>query len=161
MTQERKVSPIPKEARTYQGHRAGILTRMVASVLDGVIVGIMMGSLYLGWAGLRFLLDPRGFTWPQAQSLLASLTTALVMAVVYLAVCWSMSGRSYGGHVMGLRVVNFRGKKMRPAGALVRAGFCVFFPIGLVWCTINHENRSIQDIVLRTSVIYDWEAHHP
>ena len=28
--------------------------------------------------------------------------------------------------------------------------------IGLVWCAISRENRSLQDIVLRTSVVHDW-----
>ena len=158
-TTDRKLLPIPKEARAYQGHRAGILTRMIASVLDAAVVAIMMCGIYLGWAGCKFLLDPRTFTWPQAHSVLVGLSTALCVTTLYLAAMWALTGRSYRGHVMGLRVVNFRGQRMRPIGALVRATFCVFFPIGLLWCAVNHENRSIQDIALRTLVIYDWETH--
>jgi len=30
-------------------------------------------------------------------------------------------------------------------------------PDRLFWCAISKENRSLQDLVLRTSVIYDWE----
>jgi hypothetical protein len=29
--------------------------------------------------------------------------------------------------------------------------------IGLGWAALSRQNRSVQDIVLRTSVIYDWE----
>jgi hypothetical protein len=32
----------------------------------------------------------------------------------------------------------------------------VVFPIGLFWVVINRHRRSIQDIVLRTEVVYDW-----
>jgi hypothetical protein len=34
----------------------------------------------------------------------------------------------------------------------------VTFPIGILWVAMSHENRSVQDVVLRTSVIYDWET---
>ena len=57
---------------------------------------------------------------------------------------------------MGLRVVNFRGRKLHWTGALIRAVFCVVFPIGLFWAVISSQNRSVQDTVMRTSVIYDW-----
>lgn len=153
---ERRISPIPKEARTYQGHRAGIVTRLTAASLDGIVVGILLIMAYLGWAGMEFLLDPLNFTFPQTN-LLLSLSTGLFLAVFYLAASWRLTGRSYGCHVMGLRVVSWRGRRMAALGALLRAGFCVFFPIGLLYCVVNKENRSVQDIVLRTSVIYDWE----
>ncbi len=39
---------------------------------------------------------------------------------------------------------------------MLRAGFCVVFPIGLFWCAVSRENRSVQDVVLRSSVIHDW-----
>ena len=70
---------------------------------------------------------------------------------------WSISGRTYGDVVMGLRVVNFRGHRLHVVGALVRAVACAAFPIGLLWVAVSRENRSVQDMVLRTSVIYDWQ----
>ena len=38
---------------------------------------------------------------------------------------------------------------------------CVVFPIGLLWCVVSEENRSVQDLLLRTSVIYDWSVRVP
>jgi ribose/xylose/arabinose/galactoside ABC-type transport system permease subunit len=32
----------------------------------------------------------------------------------------------------------------------------IAFPIGLLWCGVSASRRSVQDVVLRTSVIYDW-----
>ena len=32
---------------------------------------------------------------------------------------------------------------------------CALFPIGLVWC-VGPARRSLQDLLLRTVVIYDW-----
>jgi uncharacterized RDD family membrane protein YckC len=159
---ESGVSPIPTEARPYQGQRAGLVTRFVAAVIDGILVGLVLLLGYAGFAGLVFLIDPRTFTFPE-MGLFLSLTSALVVLVVYLTVSWWISGRTYGSLVMGLRVVGYRGANMRLVGAFARAVFCTLFPIGLLWAAVNRENRSVQDVVLRTSVIYDWQpkgAHH-
>jgi len=160
MTQARKVSPVPQEARSFQGHRAGLVTRLIAAILDGVVVLVMMVSAYLGWAAMKFLLSPRSFSWPDLHEVLVSVVTGLCVATLYLATTWAVTGRSYGCKVMGLRVVNFREQRMRPVGALLRAIYCVFFPIGLFWCAVNRQNRSLADVLLRTSVIHDWEIHH-
>jgi hypothetical protein len=42
------------------------------------------------------------------------------------------------------------------AGAALRSAFCVLFPIGLFWVAVSGANRSVQDVVLRSSVVYDW-----
>jgi uncharacterized RDD family membrane protein YckC len=82
-----------------------------------------------------------------------------LLLILYLAVSWMGNGRTYGDHVMGLRVVNRQGRRLHPLGALARAALYVIFPIGLLWVLISGQNRSLQDLVLRTSVIYDWEVH--
>jgi uncharacterized RDD family membrane protein YckC len=40
-------------------------------------------------------------------------------------VSWMGSGRTYGNHVMGLRIVNDNGRRLPPLGALVRAVSCL------------------------------------
>ena len=150
------VSPLPREARPYQGQRAGVVTRLVAAVIDAVVVGLALLVGYAGLVAVVFVLDPLNFTFPDLN-LVVSLATALVVLVVYLTLAWWLSGRTYGCLVMGLRVMGFRGENMRLAGALVRAVFCALFPIGLLWVAASRENRSLQDVVLRTSVIYDWQ----
>ena len=150
-----QISPIPREARGYQGHRAGLITRLISAVIDGLVVVIVLVGCYLGINGVKFMLDPRGFTFSPVRLGLA-LTAGFVIAVLYLAAGWAINGRTYGCHVMGLRVVNFRGTRLRPVTSLLRAAFCVFFPIGLFWIAGSRANRSIQDVVLRSSVVYDW-----
>jgi hypothetical protein len=58
------VDPVPREARHYQGHRARLLRRTAAAVIDIGVVAIAMGVTYLGVFAVLFLLDPRGFTAP-------------------------------------------------------------------------------------------------
>lgn len=150
------VSPLPREARPYQGRRAGLVTRMVAAAIDGVVVILFLLVGYAAMAIFLFLLDPRGFTFPDV-GLLFSLASAFVVLVVYETLAWRLTGRTYGALVIGLRVVNFRGNRLRLAGSFVRALFTTVFPIGILWVAISRENRSVQDVVLRTSVIYDWQ----
>lgn len=149
-------SPVPREARPYQGQRAGVVTRMVAAALDGAVVTGLLLAGYGAFTVALFLIDPRQFTFPDV-GLLFSLTSAFCVLVVYQTLAWWLVGRTYGGRVMGLRVVSFRGRRQRLSGALLRSFFCAAFPIGLLWVAVSRENRSVQDIVLRTSVIYDWQ----
>jgi uncharacterized RDD family membrane protein YckC len=150
------ISPVPQEARSFQGHRAGVVTRTVAACVDAAVVGVVVLAGWVGVNGLKFVLNPRTFSFG-STSLLLSLTAAFVVLVTYLTAGWAFTGRTYGDHVMGLRVVSSSGRRLDPVRALLRALFCAFFPIGLYWCAASRSNRSVQDIVLRSSVIYDWK----
>jgi len=132
------------------------VTRFIAATIDALVAGAMLVTGYAVFAALAFLVDPRSFRFPEA-SLLLSLNAAFVLLVVYLSVSWAATGRTYGCHVMGLRVVDHRGRRPRPLTALLRALLYAVFPIGLLWCAVSGANRSVQDILLRTSVVYDWQ----
>lgn len=151
-----QVSPIPRAARPFQGQTAGIVTRLVAAVLDMVVVGAVMVGLYAGLVGVIFFLGPRSFHFPE-PSLLLSLTTAFAIAFLYLTGAWAWSGRTYGDLVMGLRVISRRGRPLRLPRAAARAALVVLFPIGLVWVPVGRNNRSVQDLLLGTQVVYDWQ----
>ena len=160
---EKGVSPIPHEARPYQGQRAGLVTRMAASVIDALVVAALLLAGYATLNGIKFMVDPTSFSFIDT-SLLLSVVAALVVLVLYLTVTWAATGRSYGCHVMGLRVVGRRGRRLRPVVAFVRAVLCALFPIGLLWCAVSRNHHSIQDELLRTSVLYDWmprTSHEP
>jgi uncharacterized RDD family membrane protein YckC len=150
------VSPVPREARPYQGHRAGMVSRFLANAIDLAVVVAMVLGLYAAWATLRFLSDPAEFSFPH-PAVIVDFAVGLCLLVSYLTLAWWLNGRTFGDHLMGLRVVNFRGERLRLAGALARAAFCAAFPLGLFWVAVSRENRSVQDVVLRTSVIYDWQ----
>ncbi|HEU5039117.1 MAG TPA: RDD family protein [Nocardioides sp.] len=146
---------IPKEARGFQGQRAGIVTRVVAAAIDAAVVALVLLGAYLGYAGVRFLLDPRHFSFPDA-SIFRSLVVGAALMALYLTVAWAMTGRTYGNVLLGLRVVGSRGGDVGWLRAALRAGFYVVLPIGLFWVVIDPRQRSIQDRVLGTAVVYDW-----
>ena len=149
------ISPVPREARPFQGQRAGLVTRLVANSVDALSVSVALVASYAGFNAVLFLVSPRNFEFATA-SVLFSVTTALLALIIYMTAAWSITGRTYGDHVMGLRVVGRRGDRVWPPTALVRAALCVGFPIGLLWCGVSASRRSVQDLVVRTSVIYDW-----
>jgi uncharacterized RDD family membrane protein YckC len=146
---------VPAEARPFQGHRAGVVTRTAANVVDSLLaIGLVSGG-YVVWCAVRFLLKPRAFTLP-APPVLAVIACWAGVLFLYFAASWATTGRTYGDHLLGLRVVNVRGEPLRWAGAVARSAFCVALPIGLYWALVSPTNRSLQDVVLRTSVLYDW-----
>jgi uncharacterized RDD family membrane protein YckC len=154
------VSPLPREARPYQGRRAGLVTRLVAAVLDSLVVGVTLLAGYVGVAGFLFLVDPRTFSFPEAN-LLLSIAMAGLVAEVYLTLSWWLAGRTYGYLVMGLRLNGRGGRSPRFVGSAVRAICCVFFPIGILWVPVSRDNRSVQDLLLGTAVVYDWQPKGP
>lgn len=136
---------------------AGIVTRGLASLVDLGVVFAVMGGIYLGLMFGRLLFSPHEFSLPDTR-LLLSMSTALVVSVLYLTVCWATTGRTVGAVMMGLRVVRPDGKLMGWARAALRAVLCVMFGFGLLWVAVDRRRRSLQDIVLRTVVVYDWQA---
>jgi uncharacterized RDD family membrane protein YckC len=150
-----RVDALPVEARPFQGQRAGIVTRTAANVIDFVLVVVVLACGYAAWCAVKFLVNPKSFSFP-APSFIVLLTCFEIVLIVYFTIFWVTTGRTYGDHQLGLRVVNFRGEPLRWPAALIRAGFCAVLPIGLYWAVVSPTNRSLQDIVLRTSVVYDW-----
>ena len=139
---------------------AGIVTRALACAVDILVVALLASGTYLGWAFFKLLIDPKNFSWPETGIWL-SMIGLMGLAVVYLTFFWATSGRTMGGTLMGVRVVGPRHRVMRFAGSLIRAFFCVVFPIGLFWALVDSRRRSLQDVVLRTKVIYDWSSKPP
>ena len=144
-----RISPVPREARPYQGQRAGIVTRLIAATLDALVIGAVLLGGYLGLVGMIFLLNPRSFTWPEL-GVMFSLAAAFLVAFVYFTVFWTLSGRTYGYLVMGLRVLGIGGRRLRFPGAVLRAAFVVLVPIGIMWIPFSRNNKSLQDVFLGT-----------
>ncbi|HEY5981266.1 MAG TPA: RDD family protein [Microlunatus sp.] len=146
---------IPGPARPYQGRPAGLVSRSLASGMDLVIVATVLVVLYAGWSAVRFLLRPAKFEFPE-PSLLLVLVAGFAVLTLYLTLGWTMTGRTYGDHLMGLRVVDRAGNTLHLYRASLRAVLCALFPIGLAWTAFSAGNRSLQDILVRTTVTYDW-----
>ena len=133
--------------------RAGLVTRSLANVADLFVVALLVAGGYAAVAATRFLLGPRNFRFPDVEPL-ALLTIGLCLQALYFFLTWTVVGSTYGDRLLGLRVTDDRGALLGWGRSALRAALCTLLPIGLLWVLVSRENRSLQDLVVRTSVTY-------
>lgn len=133
---------------------AGIVSRGLAALVDMVVVIVTMGLLYLGLTLTTLIVNPTSFRFP-APNLIFSSAVTFAVSVLYLTVCWTLSGRTVGSVLLGVRVVGRRAERLALPVAALRAFACVLFPIGLLWVAVDRGRRSVQDILLGSRVVYD------
>jgi uncharacterized RDD family membrane protein YckC len=150
----------PSEVHSLRGRPAGLVSRSVADATDVILVIATVCLLYLGLAAVRFLIAPLRFQWPTLNGFLLSVLGVGLFSV-YLAAAWSGTGRSLGKQVMGLRVERLDGRRLRFSHAFLRACLCAVFPIGLIWLAFSRRSASLQDLLVRTKVVYDWLPRTP
>jgi uncharacterized RDD family membrane protein YckC len=147
------------EARALQGHRAGFASRVVADLIDLGVAWLLGLSALVAGGVIIYLVTGPPFHLPVLPNWLDA-GAGGVVAVVYLTFTWAATGRSVGKQIAGLRVVTEAGRLMPVWRSFVRAVLYVLFPLGLLWVLASRRNASVQDLVVRTVVLYDW-AYHP
>ena len=139
---------------TELGGPAGIVTRLLAALIDVVVVAALTAAVFGAVVTGVFVVNPVSFTWPHGLAAETTLVTVAV-AVGYLTVGWAIAGRTVGGAVLGVRVVGRGGGRLGWTRAACRAVLCVLVPLGLLWAAVSARRRSIQDLVVRSTVLYD------
>jgi uncharacterized RDD family membrane protein YckC len=147
------------EARALQGHRAGFASRLVADAIDLGVAWLLGLSALLAAGVVRYLLTGPPLSLPVLPNWLDA-TAGAAIAVIYLGLSWSATGRSVGKQIAGLRVVGRAGGRLSLWRSFSRALLYVLFPAGLLWVLASRRNASVQDLVVGTAVVYDW-AYHP
>jgi uncharacterized RDD family membrane protein YckC len=142
-------------AAAVRGRRAGLASRLLAAGIDFVVVGVLLFSILVGFAALRYFFDG-DFEMPKIGAVFSAAAFPLV-AVVYLTVCWSATGRSVGKHLLGLRVVRDDGTRVGVLRAGLRSMLCVVIGVfSLLWAAVSRRNAGVHDLVMRTSAVHDW-----
>lgn len=157
-----------------QGQYAGFASRLVAFVLDAVILSLTI--VLTTWLTAQVLIyfarvDIR--TCPPVTVFRLSLITCAVVAwglkifavifpFLYLLAFWMLSGQTIGHYVLGLRVVRMNGKRISLISGILRIiGYALcFLTLGLGFLLIlaSDQRRGLQDRLAGTCVIYAWEA---
>jgi|SRR6478672_3099094 uncharacterized RDD family membrane protein YckC len=144
-------------AAAVRGRRAGLASRLLADGIDFLVIGVLLFSLLFVFASLRYFVDGE-FNMPHIGAVFSAAAFPLV-AVVYLTVLWTATGRSVGKHLLGLRVVRDDGSPLGVMRAAARSVLCVVLGIfSLLWAAVSKRNAGVHDLVLRTSVVHDWAA---
>lgn len=152
--------PSPERTVGRQGHYAGLVSRLVAFLLDILIIW----ALYtLGAAGLSLasqLLTGHILNLDDHQ--LAGAIVLGVWGFVYFAYQWALNGKTLGNAILGIQVVQASGAPVRPRQAVIRTLVLplsfAFFYVGILMIVVQRERRALHDLIAGTAVVYDWDA---
>jgi uncharacterized RDD family membrane protein YckC len=144
------------------GRVAGFVTRLMAYLLDLVVLVALIALG--GW--LFVLVDDfiQSF-FPEEVDLisLSVLFAALIpiLMILYYVGFWSLTGRTPGKWVLGLRVVGSDGEPPRLGRSFIRLfGYVVSalaFWMGYLWVLVDNDRQAWHDHMARTWVVYAFE----
>jgi uncharacterized RDD family membrane protein YckC len=140
------------------GRYAGPVSRVAAFGLDFAII---FWSFTLGSAGLAWVLESIGVAIPEwVTSPLAGFITFWLWFFVYWWIGLSLTGRTIGKGIMGLRVVQVDGDPVTGGEAALRTlvmplSFATFF-VGVIIVLVSPRRRTLHDWAARTCEVYDW-----
>jgi uncharacterized RDD family membrane protein YckC len=113
--------------------RAGFWIRMLALLIDLILVGVALSWLHHGGRGMLLLL------------------------ATYGAIMWKLKGTTVGGIVCDLKVVRIGGGPLDWGTAIVRALGCflslVVAGLGFIWIAVDHEHQAWHDKIAGTVVV--------
>ena len=141
------------------GFYAGAFTRLAAFVIDWFIVvtvfGLLVGAaqwLFRVFFDVDLRIEDGGY--------LRWLLAFAVWAFVYMVVGLTISGRTFGKALLGLKVVTREGLPLGAGRAAARVVVMPFsfavFGLGLLGIVLGRERRALHDVIAGTSVVYDW-----
>lgn len=146
-------------AGQVSGHYAGAFTRLAAFVVDWFVI---IGAYGLILSGTQFILqllfgsdvvlDDIDIVWWWIGF--------AVWAFFYSTVGLTLTGRTIGKALVGLKVVARRGDPVGPGRAAVRVLFLplsfALFGLGFLGILLGRERRALHDVIAKTAVVYDW-----
>ena len=113
--------------------RAGFWIRMLALLIDLILVGVALSWVHHGGRGMLLLL------------------------ATYGAIMWKLKGTTVGGIVCDLKVVRIGGGPLDWGTAIVRALGCflslVIAGLGFIWIAVDHEHQAWHDKIAGTVVV--------
>ena len=130
-----KAAPTAPPVSLDLDNRAGFWIRMLALLLDLILVGIVCSILRI----------------PTHDALLLVLAT-------YGAVLWKLRGTTIGGIICGLRVVRLDGRAIDWSTAVTRALGCFLSlfvaGLGFIWVVFDSERQSWHDKIAGTVIVH-------
>jgi len=143
-------------AQAARGRRAGLVSRLLVAGVDFVVVTALLFGLFLAFGVAKYLLGSDSVHLPKTGLVQTGVGWPTV-EFLYLAGAWSVTGRSVGKQLFGLRAINSDGARLGRWRACGRAAWCTFFGIpSLLWAGVSTRNAAVHDIVFRTAVVHDW-----
>lgn len=162
-TPEPTTKPSAPPTAGRQGHYAGGVTRLVAFAAD---IGASWGIFTVSVAAITFAIQ---LVTSQTVDLTKNTIGAVIVVLsfivwefVYFTYQWSLSGKTIGMAVLGIRVVATDGTPVTGRQAAVRTitlplSF-LFFGLGFLGILLNKDRHAWHDRMAKTVVVYSWDA---
>jgi uncharacterized RDD family membrane protein YckC len=147
---------------SLQGHYAGFISRLIAYVIDLVIISVSL--FVITWTvntTIEFLNLSSTAVSDFAKILMTGVTIFLFLAG-YFILFWALAGQTPGKLIMGLRIVTLDGQQLSLGRSIRRfVGYILSFLtlyIGFLWILVDDRRQGFHDKIAGTCVIYVWAA---
>jgi uncharacterized RDD family membrane protein YckC len=145
----------PSEVGAPTKHYVGLLTRVIAFVLDAALINLVAIIVAIGAALILSLLHlPKDL-----KTVLIAIAGAvyILWSIGYFVVFWSTTGQTPGARAMQIRVVTTRGGPLNPRNGVVRCIGVVLAALplfaGYVLILFDGKRRGFQDRLAGTLVV--------
>ncbi len=137
---------------------AGFATRAVALGIDAGIVAVSIALATLALSSISSLihlsLEPRRDAW----AAIAVSIGGVLFVVLYSVLSWTLTGRTPGKAIMGLRVVSNDGGRVSLGKSFLRlAGYLLstlMLGAGFFWVLVDDRRRAWHDHLAGTRVVH-------
>lgn len=142
---------------TQYGDYAGSVTRLVAFLIDGLIIITLVTGTWLISSFLGGFLRVNEMTHRLLQ--IFTIFSVIGIQAGYFILLWMLAGVTIGKRVMGLVVVSKDGGSVSFGMALRRyIGYYIsaVFMLGYIWIIFDARRQGWHDKLAGTFVLYDW-----
>jgi uncharacterized RDD family membrane protein YckC len=168
--------PVSNNPVSYIGHYAGFASRLMAFILDSMVISGIVVSLTwfirstMTMLQVENLIQRLSNYFPYLLQIYDTLTSpwmngvyTFFVIVSYYIFFWTVAGQTIGKGVMGIKIVPQRGGKMSVTRSILRyIGYFISglpFGLGFLWILVDIRRYAWHDKISKTCVVYVWEAN--
>jgi len=144
---------------SVQAAYAGFWIRVVAYVIDSLIVGVIGFAIGFAFGLIAAIANPNALADVQSSNVnLMSNVVGVLISFGYFAGLWTLNGATFGQRWLGLRVVDANTfEPVRPGQAAIRwlglvLSFLVLF-LGVIWVAFDPRKQGWMDKLAGTAVV--------
>lgn len=157
------------EVLTWRGHYAGFASRLMAVIIDLLILAVALAVTYVLYTivfvnltSFYYMLFGKDPNAVPGLSIIVTISIVFVTFAFYFIFFWTAVGSTIGGIIIGVRIVNSQGKNPTIWQSTVRYLAEFFIPpfgmFGSIWIIFSRRRRALFDRFAGTFVIYAWDA---
>ncbi len=142
---------------TILGKYAGFITRLIAFVIDALILFVTITTISLVANFLLDFLRAQDTTRRFVNAILIIVNTTIFIG--YPVTFWALAGQTPGKALMGVRIVRTDGERLQIGRAFIRLlGYWVssILFLGYLWVLVDGRRQAFHDKLADTFVVYSW-----